>query len=82
MYRYCQRLIPVSTICHATPEDIQKNVSGVLAPHFYQNDVIKKVLLFQMTFHVYNISGSFDILIALEHCQQYEVFTTAHISDT
>ena len=40
--RFCQRLIPVSVVCYATPEDIQKQVPRVLAPHFYQDNTLWK----------------------------------------
>ena len=42
-YRCCQRFIPVSVVCRAIPEDIQKHVTDVLAPHFYQDKVLLKV---------------------------------------
>lgn len=41
--RFCQRVIPVSVVCHATAEDIKKKATSVLAPHFYQNDRVLKV---------------------------------------
>ena len=42
--RFCQRLVPVSAVCRATPHDIQKEVLPVIAPHFHQDDNVWKVL--------------------------------------
>ena len=41
--RFCQRVIPVSVVCHATADDIKRKATSVLAPHFYQNDRVLKV---------------------------------------
>lgn len=43
IYRFCQRFIPVSVVCHATVEDIRKKIPCILAPHFYQEDTLWKV---------------------------------------
>ena len=36
--RFCQRIIPVMKVCHATLEDIRKQATEVLEPHFYGDD--------------------------------------------
>ena len=37
--RFCQRVVPVTTVCHATLEDIQKQARSLLDPHFHVDDL-------------------------------------------
>ena len=50
VHRFCQRVVPVTTVCHATLEDIQKQASSLLDPHFHVDDLqVVKVSPAQIT---------------------------------
>jgi tRNA acetyltransferase TAN1 len=40
--RFCQRLIPVSAVCHTNMKDIEKCVTDVFVPYFYQESTLLK----------------------------------------
>ena len=36
--RYCQRLLPVSLVCHASIDDIKRKAPSILDPHFHSSE--------------------------------------------
>ncbi len=37
--RFCQRMVPVVKVCHASLAEIEKEAESVLAPHFHPDDL-------------------------------------------
>ena len=55
MPRFCQRVIPVTKVCHASLEDIEKHAMSVLEPHFHTDDLQRvKVRHTLIVTHVYS----------------------------
>ena len=38
--RFCQRILPVTKVCHASVRDIQRQADSVLQPHFHMDSLI------------------------------------------